>query len=89
MNPPITHLHQAIALFGYRPIMSRHHERDAFRRGKIQEKPKDGRAGVLIERAGGLVREKYLRLVHQRTAERGPLTFSTRKLLDTVAEPVA
>ena len=69
--------------------MSGHQQRHTFGGGHIEQKFKDGCAGVFVEGAGRLVGEQDFRVVHQGAAERGALTFAAGKLLNTLIETMA
>jgi hypothetical protein len=76
MDPPIVHLENAVAALSQAAIVGGHHQRHALRGYNIEQELKNRRAGLFIERSGGLVRKQNLRPVHQRTAERRALAFS-------------
>ncbi len=66
--------------------MSGHQQRDAFVGGHIEKELEHGCAGVLVERAGGLVGEKNFRVVHQRATDGGALALAAGELLDLLIQ---
>src|ERR1019366_8096295 len=89
MNLSIAHFQNTIAALGETTIMRGHQQSHAFGGDHIEQQLKHYRAGVFIERAGGLIGKQDLRLVHQRATECGALAFAARQLLDALAETMA
>ena len=88
IDPPVVHLDESIAAVGEAAIVRGHQQRDAFVGGDVEQKLKDGGAGVLVERAGGLVGEQNFGVVHQRAADGGALAFAAGELLDFLIQPM-
>src|ERR1039457_2636372 len=86
IDPPIVHLYQAVALLGQAAIVGGHKQGDALGSCDVEQKLKDRRAGLFVERTGGLVGEKDFRTIHQRAAKCGALALPAGELLDAVAE---
>ena len=86
IDPPVVHFDKTIAAVGEAAIVGGHQERDAFVGDHVEQKLKDGGAGVLVERAGGFVSEKDLGVVHERAADGGALALAAGELLDLLIE---
>jgi hypothetical protein len=89
MNSSIVHFKKPVATVGQASIVRGHYQGDSFGSNEIEQKIEDGGAGGFIERAGGLVREQDLRLVHQCAAEGGALTLATGEFLDALIEAMS
>jgi hypothetical protein len=83
------HLDEAVAAQGEVAVVGRHDEGNAFGGGDVEEKLKDGGAGLLVEGAGGLVGEEDAGAVHEGAAEGGALALAAGELLDAVVEAMA
>jgi hypothetical protein len=82
------HFDETIAAVGESAVVRGHQESDAFVRGDVEKKLKDGGAGVLVERTGGLVGQQNFRVVHQCAADCGTLSFTAGELLNFLIEAV-
>jgi hypothetical protein len=80
------HFDETIAAVGESAVVRGHQESDAFVRGDVEKKLKDGGAGVLVERTGGLVGQQNFRVVHQCAADCGTLSFTAGELLNFLVE---
>ena len=86
IDPPVVHFDEPIATIGEATIMSGHQESDAFVGGHIEKKLEHRGAGVLVERAGGLVGEKNFGVVHQRAADGGALALAAGEFLNLLIQ---
>ena len=79
LHAPVAHRHHARQPTGDVLVVRDHHDRRALVVQPV-EQVEDGRAGGLVEVAGGLVGEQDPRRVHERPGDGDPLALAARQL---------
>src|SRR3954454_24659115 len=85
---PIPHFYQPVALRSQAAVVGCHHEGNAVRAGQFEKQIENLAAGVLVERAGGLVGQQNPGPVHQPPTQRRALALAAGELLNTLLQAV-